>query len=76
MKLLLVLLALIGATATAAPSYKLFFISNGKTIAAEDAIMAASRGNEVYKCQAVEAKVSKSGTSIGLKNIKKPKADK
>jgi len=50
-----------------------YFESKGKTIMPSAAIMAAMNGESVFKCQRVEAKVSKSGTSIGLKNVKKAK---
>lgn len=59
-----------------AAEYKQFFLVNGKETVAEKAIIAALNGQEAFKCVSVEAKVSKAGTSIGLKNLKKPKSAK
>ncbi len=51
-----------------------FFITeSGSKIEPVQAIEKSVKGEQVYKCQPVEAKVSKSGTSIGLKNVKKQK---
>lgn len=58
-----------------AAEYKQVYLIDGKAVPSEQAIMAALKGTEVLKCTTVEAKVSKSGTSIGLRNIKKPKKD-
>jgi hypothetical protein len=51
------------------------FLLNGKSISPEQAIMAATNGEQVFKCQPVIAQLSKSGTSISLKTPKKPKRD-
>ncbi len=57
--------------------YKLFYINkSGSQIDATKALLASLKGDEVYKCQSVESKVSKAGTSIGLHNIKKPTVSK
>ena len=57
------------------PEYSLIYMtSNGRQIESHDAILAAVKGETVYKCQTVEAKISKSGTSIGVRNVKKPKS--
>ena len=69
------ILIVLSISASQAADQKIFYQSKGETIKAERAILAAMRGDEVYKCQTVEAKVSKSGTSIGLKNVKKKKAE-
>lgn len=69
------LLITLFASISNAAEYKQFFLTaSGKQIDNTEAIMSAAQGGEVYKCQSVEFKVSKSGTSIGLKNVKKPKA--
>lgn len=72
-----VVIALIMSTSIAqATEYKQFFLTeSGKQIDNTEAIMSAAQGTQVYKCQSVEFKVSKSGTSIGLKNVKKPKSN-
>lgn len=62
--------------AHAEEKYKLFYINqSGTQIDATKALLASLKGDQVYKCQSVESKVSKTGTSIGLRNIKKPKAE-
>ena len=45
----------------------------GKKINALQALIISGKGEIVYKCQTVESKASKSGTSISLRNVKKPK---
>jgi hypothetical protein len=47
------------------------FTKQVNAIAPEAAILASANGETVYKCQPVEMKVSKSGTSISMRNIKK-----
>jgi len=73
MKHLIILAALISMNVNA--EQKIYYTYKGQTVSPDKAILAAIRGEEVYKCQNVEAKVSKSGTSIGLKNVKKAKAE-
>lgn len=73
MKLVLIVTLFVSATASAA-DYKQFYLVNGKEVAAETAILASLKGAEAYRCQSVEAKVSKAGTSIGIRNVKKPKS--
>lgn len=60
-----------------AAEYKQIYLdsSSGRQMEAHEAILAAVKGQTVYKCQTVEAKISKSGTSIGVRNVKKPKAN-
>lgn len=73
MKLVVVVLSLVTLSAHAAdnPKYKQFYLVNGSKSSAEEAILASLKGAEAFRCQSVEAKVSKSGTSIGVRNIKK-----
>ncbi len=67
MKTILIMsMILAGSVALAEVSY----VSNGKTLAPSDALLAASKGQAVSKCQPVEMKASKSGTSFSLRNIK------
>ncbi len=74
MKLAIVLIVLAGLQANAAVKYDQFFTdAQGKRIEAADAVISSVQGNTVYKCQTVESKVSKAGTSIGIHNVKKPK---
>lgn len=47
------------------------YLLNGKEITPEQALLASVKGEQVFKCQLVEAKVSKTGTSIGLRNVKR-----
>jgi hypothetical protein len=79
MKTLVMIVALsltfaVAAVAAENPKYKAFFLVGDKRVdikSAESAILASVRGQEVYRCQTVEAKLSKSGTSIGIRNVKK-----
>lgn len=73
MKTIAILASLFSLQANAAVNYKQFYLVNGKQSEMSQALMAAINGQEVVKCQTVEAKVSKSGTSISMRNIKKPK---
>lgn len=57
----------------AATDYEMFYLVNGKKSSAEEAIIASLKGAEAFKCVSVESKVSKAGTSIGLRQVKKPK---
>lgn len=59
--------------ATAAHPYSQFFLVGGKQVDAATAIVQALNGREAFKCAAVVAKVSATGTSIGIKNVKKPR---
>ena len=68
------ILALLSLNASAA-EYRQYYVSGGKQIEVSDALLRAMRGEEVVKCQTVEAKPNKKGTSIGLRNVKKPKAE-
>jgi ABC-type phosphate transport system substrate-binding protein len=53
--------------------YSQFFLVGGKQVDAATAIVQALNGREAFKCTSVTAKVSASGTSIGIKAIKKPR---
>lgn len=52
--------------------FKQFYLVGGHEVDPATAIVQSLSGREAYKCTAVVAMVSKSGTSIGVKNIKKP----
>lgn len=73
-KLLIIALALTIVSISNAQDY--YTDSTGKRIDNVAAIMSAMKGNDVFKCQPMQFKVSKSGTSIGLKTIKKVKVAK
>lgn len=53
--------------------YSQFFLVGGKQVDAATAIVQALNGREAFKCTSVTATVSKAGTSIAIKNVKKPK---
>lgn len=55
-----------------AAAYKSFYLLNGKEVSSEQAILASLKGLDTYRCVSVEAKVSKAGTSIGMRQVKKP----
>ena len=77
MKNLILLVALaFASTSFAQTEYKMFYLNDsGTQLDATEALLQSSKGSNVYKCQSVEMKVSKSGTSISLKNVKKPKSN-
>ena len=71
----MILTLMVAGVSAYASKYDLIYITqSGKRLSAEAGILAAASGEVVYKCQTVEAKVSKSGTSVSLRNIKKPKS--
>ncbi len=53
--------------------YKQVYLVGGRETNAAEAIVAAVKGESVLKCQSVQATISKSGTSLSVKNVKKPK---
>lgn len=58
------------------PAYEMYYQVGNARLAqdkASQAILAAVKGDKVFKCQTVEASVNKTGTSIGMKNIKRSK---
>lgn len=69
MKIIVVLLM----SATAVSASEPYYLSNGKTIETEQALVAALKGETVFKCQQVEAKPNKKGTSISLRVVKAKK---
>lgn len=75
MKYIIIVSSLFAYAAVAA-EYEQFYVVNGKKVSAEEAVLASVKGSQAYKCTAVEAKVSKAGTSIGLRQIPRPKASK
>lgn len=64
-------LSLMLATTVNAAEYRQFYLAKGKEVAMGEALVRALRGEDVVKCQAVEAKPNKKGTSISLHNVKK-----
>jgi hypothetical protein len=59
-----------------AATYSQFYTdASGRKMETSEALMSSVKGDEVYLCKAVEAKASKSGTSIGLHAVKKPKSN-
>lgn len=75
MKKIIAILLICGVVQAETP-YALFYVnSSGKKLDTAEALLKSVNGETVYKCQSVEAKVSKAGTSIGLHNIKKPKTE-
>lgn len=74
MKYLILIVSLVSVSANAS-EFKQYYISGGKTVETSEALLRALRGEEVVKCQTVEAKPNKKGTSISLRNVKKPKAE-
>lgn len=77
MKLAIVFIVLAGLKANAAVQFDQFYTdASGKRIESSEALISSVRGQTIYKCQTVETKLSKSGNSIGIHNVKKPKIAK
>lgn len=74
MKTAIIALTLVSSLSSFAAEYKMMYLVNGKAVETSEALLRALKGDEVMKCQSVEAKPNKAGSSIGLHNIKKPKA--
>ncbi len=73
---ILVTLILVTGFKAFATDYQLKFTDeSGHQVSSEQAIIGSLQGKTMFKCQTVEAKVSKAGTSIGIRNIKKPKKE-
>ena len=73
---LIVLLLAIGRIAFGAQKYDLKYTNEkGLELTQIQALLDASKDKTVYKCQTVEMKPSKTGTSFSLRNVKKPKAE-
>lgn len=66
------ILFLVLASSVNAAEYKSYYVANGKTVDNAEAFAIALKGSEVVKCQTVEARPNKKGTSITLRNVKKP----
>ena len=75
MKNTILVLAALASISSFAGEYKMSYIAGGKTVETSEALMRALKGEQVMKCQSVEAKPNKTGSSIALHNIKKPKAE-
>lgn len=73
MKVILIALSLGFAATTAFSATKPVYFVNGKTVSPETALRAALANQEVLSCKPVEAKLSKSGTSFGLRQVKEKK---
>lgn len=74
MKTILLGLLLIGQVALAKGTHikadTFFTDANGQKLEATVALMTSVKGETVYKCQIVEAKVSKSGSGVSLHTVK------
>jgi hypothetical protein len=68
----LVILSLFVSIPANAARYEQFYLVNGSKSSAQEAILASLKGQEAFKCTAMEAKVSKAGTSIGMRQVKRP----
>lgn len=77
MKALTLAILTISAMAQADQVYSQFYVTpDGKKLETTDALMSAIKGQPVYSCQTVQAALAKSGKSISMKNVKKPKIEK
>lgn len=72
MKTVLVIMSLALAAQSALAAKPMYFV-NGKQVNPEQALRAALDAQSVLSCKPVEAKVSKAGTSIGLRQVKEKK---
>lgn len=74
MRTIIIIMAFVGSSAFAATKHSKSlpakFMVNGAEVPVQDALLSSIKGQEVYKCQVMETKVSKSGTSIALKTKK------
>lgn len=68
----LIYLSILLSTSAHASKYEQFYLVGSRRVSAEEAILASMKGSEAFKCTAVEAKVSKAGTSIGMRQVKRP----
>lgn len=60
-----------GQASSAAHNQPVYTKAPGQPMDATRAILDAAAGEKVYKCELVEAKISKSGTSVSLRKRKK-----
>ena len=74
MKTVLGLIILATLSANAASPYEMYYTDGNAKMTAEKALVESIKGTPIYKCQSVDFKVSKTGGSISLKNVKKPKS--
>lgn len=78
-KLIAICLISISASAAelATPKYEQYYTdANGGRVETEAALIRSVQGETMFKCQTVEAKISKSGSSIAMKSVKKPHVSK
>ncbi len=69
--IILLAIAAMSKDAQAKPTPKVVFVGKaGETLSLETAMQVSARGETVYRCQAVKATVSKTGTSITFKVVK------
>ena len=68
------ILVLIATPANAADPKPVYLVGT-EEVSVSEALIRSLKGEQVSKCVPVEAKASKSGTSIGLRNVKKKKAE-
>lgn len=70
MKVMMMMFALMSVGIANAKTSKApaVYIVNGKNVSSVEALTAAMKNEDVLKCQSVELKPSKSGTSFSLKN--------
>lgn len=72
MKKLLLISLLLSSMAQAKETAKVVYMTEaGKVLTPVQALVGSTKGDPIFKCQLVSAQVSKSGTSISLKAIKK-----
>lgn len=73
MRNLIFVLIMVASTAQAKGRSKteVIYIVDGKQVSAVEAMEAAMRRGPVMKCQSVELKPSKSGTSFSLRAVKR-----
>lgn len=69
------ILSLVLTSSVNASEYRMYYSIGGKQVETSEALLRSLKGEEVMKCQTVEAKASKSGTSIGMRNVKKKKSE-
>lgn len=53
------------------PAFKQVYLVNGKETGAQEALMAAIKGEQAFRCTSIEAGLNKNGTGITLKNTKR-----
>lgn len=71
----MIALIMLIASANAADSAPVYFVGS-EEVSVSEALTRALGGQQVMRCVPVEAKPSKSGTSITLRTVKKSKGEK